>query len=173
MRLPLDTLKALRFHNYHIHTQGDIRTSMKIGTIASTLVTLSLGASLTACGGAELSDGSQLPGDETASGDVMSDFEPEYVQIGEEITACDDQQYDHWRNLAALAVASANELGRWNSAKDFVKTNVNGQPAIALSNEGLARCTNNCDNIKAILSSRTTLPRSFRATTLLCSVNTW
>ncbi len=124
---------------------------MKIGTIASTLVALSLGASLTACGGAELSDGSQLPGDETASGETMSDFEPEYAQIGEEVTACDDQQYDHWRNLAALAVAAANELGRWNAAKDFVKVTVSNNPGIALSNEGLARCTNNCDNVKAIL----------------------
>jgi Ricin-type beta-trefoil lectin domain-like len=120
---------------------------MKTWTIASTLVALSLGASLTACGGAEISDGSQLPGDEVASGELMSDFEPEYVQIGEEVTSCDDNQYDHWRNLAALAVASANELGRWNTAKDFVKSGT----GIALSSEGLARCTNGCENIKAIL----------------------
>lgn len=120
---------------------------MKIGTIASTLVALSLGASLTACGGAEISDGSQLPGDETASGEVMSEFEPEYVTIGENVTSCDDQQYDHWRHLAALAVASANELGRWNAAKDFKKKGT----SIELSPEGKARCTNGCENIKAIL----------------------
>lgn len=120
---------------------------MKTWTIASTLVTLSLGASLTACGGAEIYDGSQLPGDEASSGELMSEFEPTFVQIGEEITSCDDQQYDHWRNLAALAVASANELGRWNTAKDFVKSG----NTVQLSSEGLARCTNGCENIKAIL----------------------
>jgi hypothetical protein len=129
-------------------TEGDSTNSMKTGTIASTLVALSLGASLTACGGAELSDGSQLPEDETASGEIMSDFEPEFDQVEAEITACDDQQYDHWRNLSALAVASANELGRWNAAKDFTKV---WGPAIGLSAEGLARCTNGCDNVKAIL----------------------
>lgn len=128
---------------------------MKTGTIASTLVAMSLGAFLTACGGAEISDGSQIPEEQGTSGELMSEFEPEYVQIGEAITSCDDTQYDHWRNLAALAVASANELGRWNAAKDFVKAG-NG---IQLSQEALSRCQNGCENIKAILELQNDVTR--------------
>lgn len=113
---------------------------MKTRTIASTLVALSLGASLTACGGADTTDPHlSAPADEE-----LGSFD----QVDEPITACDDIQYDHWRHLAALAVATANELGRWNAAKDYVF----GWNGLQLSSEGMARCKDGCENIKAILS---------------------
>jgi hypothetical protein len=122
---------------------------MKTGSIASNLVALSLGALLTACGGAEMNDGSQLSSDSDMSADDVASY---FDQAEQEVTSCDDAQYDHWRYLAALAVASANELGRWNAAKDFVKENTNNSPRILLSSEGLARCNpSGCPNVSAIL----------------------
>lgn len=115
---------------------------MKTGSIASNLVALSLGAFLSACGGAEMTDGSELSHGDFAADDVMSNFD----QVDQEVTACDDTQYDHWRYLSALAVASANELGRWNIA-DFTKVN----DKLQLSRTGLARCNNGCENINAVL----------------------
>lgn len=115
---------------------------MKTRSIASSLVTMSLGALLSACGGAELSDGSDAY-DGTLANDALSDIQ----EVSQQITACDDNQYDHWRYLSALAVAAANELGRWDIS-DFVKSGNN----IKLSPTGLARCTNGCENIQAILS---------------------
>lgn len=115
---------------------------MKTRSIASSLVTMSLGALLSACGGAELSDGSDAH-DGALSDDSLSDIQ----EVSQQITACDDNQYDHWRYLSALAVAAANELGRWDIS-DFVKSGNN----IRLSQTGLARCTNGCENIQGILS---------------------
>jgi hypothetical protein len=115
---------------------------MKTRSIASSLVTMSLGALLSACGGAELSDGSDAY-DGAPAGDALSDIQ----EVSQQITACDDNQYDHWRYLSALAVAAANELGRWDIS-DFVKNGNN----IKLSPTGLARCKNGCDNVQAILS---------------------
>lgn len=132
---------------------------MKISTIASNLVALSLGALVSACGGAEINDGSQLSSENISADEAMSDI----GQQDQEVTICDDNQYDHWRYLSALAVASANELGRWNAAKDFVKEATNNSARIMLSSEGLARCTNGCENIKAILqlqnTETSTIPR--------------
>jgi hypothetical protein len=125
---------------------------MKTGPIASNLVALSLGAFLSACGGAEMTDGSDLSADNLAAEELSSNFE----QAGNEVTACDDAQYDHWRYLSALAVASANELGRWNAARDFTREATNNNPRILLSSEGLARCTNGCENIQAILQLQNT-----------------
>jgi Ricin-type beta-trefoil lectin domain len=121
---------------------------MKHWSIASSLVTMSLGALLTACGGAEMSDGSQLSESNAASDEAMSNFD----EVAQEVTVCDDTQYDHWKYLSALAVATANELGRWNAAKDFVKETNNGSPRISLSSEGMARCNpSGCPNVSAIL----------------------
>jgi hypothetical protein len=57
--------------------------------------------------------------------------------------------------MAALAVAAANELGRWNVTTDFHKvTNSNWQTVLGLSPAGLARCSSrghSCPNIKALL----------------------
>jgi hypothetical protein len=132
---------------------------MRISTIASSLVTLSLGAFVSACGGAETNDGSQLSSEDISADVAMSDYE----QLGQEITACDDNQYDHWRYLSALAVAAANELGRWDAAKDFAKEATTNNPRVVLSSTGLARCTNGCENIKAILqlqnTETSTIPR--------------
>jgi hypothetical protein len=114
---------------------------MKNWTIASTLVTLSLGALASACGSAETSLGSDMPGLETTDPTLELD------QNEAALTACDDNQYDHWRYLAALGVASAKELGRWAATKDFVWSN----DELQLSATGLARCKNGCDNIKSIL----------------------
>jgi hypothetical protein len=118
---------------------------MNTKSIASSLMTLSLGALLTACSGAEFSDTSDLPGEDyPADEELMSS---DFAQIDSALTSCDDQQFDHWRYLSALAVAAGNELGRWNSGKDFVKQG----DKVQLSAEGLARCKNSCDNVKAIL----------------------
>jgi hypothetical protein len=126
---------------------------MKTGSIASNLVALSLGAFLTACGGAEMNDGSELSSDNFAADDVMSDFDA----VDQEVTACDDSQYDHWKYLSGLAVAAANELGRWNSTADFVKENTNVNPRIMLSSSGLARCNpSGCPNVSAILQMQET-----------------
>jgi hypothetical protein len=122
---------------------------MKTGSIASNLVALSLGAFFTACGGAEMNDGSQLSNDNVGSDEVMSSFD----SVEQEATVCDDPQYDHWKYLSGLAVAAANELGRWNAAKDFVKENTNNNPRIFLSSEGSARCNPvGCPNVTAILN---------------------
>ena len=121
---------------------------MKHWSIASNLVTFSLGALLSACGGAEMNDGSQLSEGNVASDDAMSSID----EVEQEITACDDNQYDHWRYLSGLAVATAKELGRWNAAKDFYKENTYNNPRILLSSEGLARCNpTGCPNVSAIL----------------------
>lgn len=53
----------------------------------------------------------------------------------------------HLQYLASLAVASANELGRWNIPVDYQWTG----HKLTLSPTGLARCKNKCENIKAIL----------------------
>jgi hypothetical protein len=143
--LETDTLDTQSFYGFAI-TEKIGRMDTRI--IASNLVALPLSAFLTACGGAETSTGTQSFDDETSFGEVGSAFEPEFGQFDEEITACDDQHFDHWRHLAALAVASANELGRWNAARDFRKTQAS---AIELSPEGLARCVDSCENIKTIL----------------------
>lgn len=134
---------------------------MKTGSIASNLVALSLGALLTACGGAEMNDGSQLSSDDNAASDeMMSNFD----EVQQEVTACDDTQYDHWKYLSGLAVAAANELGRWDAGKDFYKENTNTNPRILLSPAGLARCNpTGCPNVSAILqlqnTETSTLPR--------------
>jgi len=127
---------------------------MKKLTIASTLVTLSLGAFVSACGGAEATS--------TAGNTVASNSDvtapQEFASSNDALTACDDVQYDHWRYISALAVAAANELGRWNIS-DF--TNSGGQ--VALSSSGLARCASGCANVQAILqlqnSATSVIPR--------------
>jgi hypothetical protein len=57
--------------------------------------------------------------------------------------------------IAALAVAAANELGRWNVTTDFQKvTNSNWQTVLGLSPAGLSRCSSrghSCPNIQALL----------------------
>jgi hypothetical protein len=122
---------------------------MKTGSIASNLVALSLGAFLTACGGAEMNDGSQLSSEDNFDSEEMVGS---FDEVDQEVTVCDDTQYDHWRYLSGLAVAAANELGRWNAAKDFYKENTNVNPRIFLSAEGLARCNpTGCPNVSAIL----------------------
>jgi hypothetical protein len=50
--------------------------------------------------------------------------------------------------MAALAVAAAKELGRWNAGVDF---QVNGD-RIGLSSTGRGRCTNSCKGIDALLA---------------------
>lgn len=118
---------------------------MKNWTIASTLVTLSLGAFVSACGGAETTMSADEPGLES-----VDDTAAAFDSNAEALTVCDDLQYDHWRHIAALGVAAANELGRWNATLDFT---FNG--TLQLSAQGLARCKNGCQNVKAILELQT------------------
>jgi hypothetical protein len=127
---------------------------MKTGSIASNLVALSLGALLTACGGAEMNDGSQLSNDDNVGSDeMMSSFD----EVEEEVTICDDTQYDHWKYLSGLAVAAAIELGRWDAGKDFYKETSNNSPRVLLSQTGLARCNpTGCPNVSAILQMQNT-----------------
>jgi hypothetical protein len=122
-------------------------------------VALSLGAFLTACGGAEMNDGSQLSSEDFA-GDEVSNFDA----VDQEVTVCDDNQYDHWRYLSALAVAAGKELGRWNAPVDFVKESTYVNPRILLSSTGQARCNpTGCPNVTAILqlqnTDTSTIPR--------------
>jgi hypothetical protein len=52
---------------------------------------------------------------------------------------------------AALAVAMATELGRWDALTDLV---VDGTGQAVLSAAGLAKCTNSCKNTKALLKQQ-------------------
>lgn len=118
---------------------------MKVWFIASNLVALPLGAWLTACSGAEV--------DTTSESGALDDATEELANsnfdvVDQEVTACDDHQYDHWRYLSALAVATANELGRWHPV-DFVRSGATGM--VQLSSTGLARCSEGCPNIQALL----------------------
>lgn len=54
---------------------------------------------------------------------------------------------------AALAVAMANEMGRWQPQTDLVK-GWNGK--VEVSSTGMTRCTNGCANTKAILAQQDT-----------------
>jgi hypothetical protein len=57
--------------------------------------------------------------------------------------------------IAAVAVAIANDLGRWKVGTDFTKvTGAYNQQHLALSSTGLAQCAargNACENVKALL----------------------
>lgn len=57
--------------------------------------------------------------------------------------------------IAALAVAIANDLGRWKVGTDFTKvTGAYNQQHLALSSTGLQQCSlrgNTCQNVKALL----------------------
>ncbi|MDQ2646950.1 MAG: hypothetical protein M3020_24310 [Myxococcota bacterium] len=57
--------------------------------------------------------------------------------------------------IAAVAVAIATELGRWNVSTDFTtKIGTYNQRHLTLSTQGQAQCTargNNCENLKALL----------------------
>lgn len=120
---------------------------MKTWTINSNLAALSLGAFLAACSGVDQGASGDEAGLESVDPTGVADVE--FSETGEAITACDDSQYDHWRYLAALAVATAQELGRWQPTVDFVS---NTNTGISLSAAGLARCKEGCGNIQAILS---------------------
>jgi hypothetical protein len=66
------------------------------------------------------------------------------------VAACegDDLQYDFNAFAASLAVATANELGRWDALADFQVEN----GRLVLSATGEMRCGAGCDNIRAILA---------------------
>lgn len=54
---------------------------------------------------------------------------------------------------AALAVAMAKELGRWDPVNDLTVSAGTGWLTV-LSSSGLARCSNGCKNVKAILGQQ-------------------
>jgi len=123
----------------------------KIRTINSTLAALSLGALATACGGIDTRASADQAGFESFDPTISSDT---FGAAEEAVTSCDDHQYDHWRYMADLGVAAAQELGRWEPTVDFVWTGI--YTGLALSPAGLARCgAGGCDNIQAILSLQT------------------
>jgi hypothetical protein len=64
--------------------------------------------------------------------------------------ACDDNSGLN-STRAALAVAAANELGRWKPEVDFV---IGSDGKVALSSTGLGRCTNSCKNVKGLLGQQ-------------------
>lgn len=118
---------------------------MKTWFTASNLVALPLGAWLSACSGAE-ADTTWESG--TLDGVTEEFAEGQFDLVEQEVTACDDHQYDHWRYLSALAVATANEIGRWHPI-DFAINGATGM--VQLSATGLARCSQGCPNIQALL----------------------
>jgi hypothetical protein len=69
-----------------------------------------------------------------------------------EAATCSNQQGTN-AMIAALAVAVGRELGRWKVGTDFkLVTGTYNQQHLALSTAGLARCTNGCPNVKALLT---------------------
>ncbi len=78
-----------------------------------------------------------------------AETESTYGSAQQAVNACvgDDLQYDFNGFTASLAVAIANELGRWDASTDFV---VSGD-RIALSATGNARCGTGCANLKDLL----------------------
>ena len=135
---------------------------IKIRTINSTLAAMSLGAFATACGGIDTNASVDQAGFESVDPTIAADT---FGTAEEEVTVCDDHQYDHWRYMADLGVAAAQELGRWQPTVDFRWTGI--YTGLALSPAGLARCAavavtaglpaseGTCDNIQAILSLQT------------------
>jgi hypothetical protein len=65
------------------------------------------------------------------------------------IAACpgDDPNYDYNALAASLAVATADELGRWDANADFVLTN----GKLELSTTGKMRCAAGCPNVTTLL----------------------
>ncbi len=80
---------------------------------------------------------------------VDDDGELELGAVSEAVAACagDDLQYDFNAFAASLAVAIANELGRWDVHADFEVRN----GKLELSATGNMRCNGNCPNITALL----------------------
>ena len=66
------------------------------------------------------------------------------------LTACDDENFDHWRYMADLAAVAAQELGRWNAVADFETYYEGSKLFLGLSETGRARC-GECLNTEALL----------------------
>ena len=92
--------------------------------------------------------GAAYEGDE-AGDDTAGDPEAELGSAEEAVAACagDDLQYDFNAFSASLAVAIANQLGRWDVSADFEVRN----GKLELSQTGLLRCNGGCDNVTALL----------------------
>jgi hypothetical protein len=84
-------------------------------------------------------------------GEAGADLEAELELASAEaaVAACegDDLQYDFNAFAASLAVAIANQLGRWDVNADFEVRN----GKLELSSTGLLHCNGGCDNITALL----------------------
>jgi hypothetical protein len=78
-----------------------------------------------------------------------ADAAPELGHSEQAIAACagDDPNYDFNALAASLAVAVADELGRWDANADFVL--LNGK--LELSATGKARCTSGCPHVTTLL----------------------
>jgi hypothetical protein len=75
--------------------------------------------------------------------------EPELGTAEQAIAACpgDDPNYDFNSLAASLAVATAQELGRWDANADFVLT----YGKLELSTTGKMRCAAGCPNVTTLL----------------------
>jgi hypothetical protein len=96
----------------------------------------------TACGSGDGGDfGASVPGDEAS--------ELELGQAEQAIAACagDDPNYDYNALAAELAVAVANELGRWDATADFELR----YGKLELSATGQMRCNGGCPNVTTLL----------------------
>jgi len=69
--------------------------------------------------------------------------------LSQPVAACvgDDVNYDFNAFAASLAVATANELGRWDATADFEVRN----GKLELSQTGQMRCANGCPNVSMLL----------------------
>jgi hypothetical protein len=75
---------------------------------------------------------------------------PERVSTSTQaLSSCqgDDLQYDHNAFAASLAIAIAQELGRWEVTTDFEVIDARLQ----LSDTGELRCQGSCDNVRSLL----------------------
>ncbi len=101
-------------------------------------------AALASCGAGYETDTGRAPETEFDLGSSE-----ELGSIEEAVAACagDDLQYDFNAFAASLAVAVANELGRWDVNADFEVRN----GKLELSATGQLRCNGGCDNITALL----------------------
>jgi len=118
------------------------------GTCSLTLVA----AFATACGAGDINDSN---GDESGidqSADESQD--PELGQVEEAVTSVCTNSEGTYATMAALAVASAKDLGRWQPMTDFLITNNNNAEVLALSSAGIAQCVARgtyCINTQALL----------------------
>lgn len=96
-----------------------------------------------------LAGGALLAGCGDSTDTVESGVGLELGSDSQAIAACagDDPNYDYNALAASLAVATADELGRWDANADFVLQN----GKLELSTTGKLRCSAGCPNVTTLL----------------------